>query len=870
MSKLLGGLLLLFCISAPANELPYYTFSNHSAVMLIIEPTSGKILDANKAAAAFYGYSEAVLESKVIQDINLFTAEQVANERHAALNEGRNYFIFQHQTADGSVKTVSVHSTPFEDSDGKPRLLSIIQDMSEQRKLQQDLWHYQANLEQQVMLQTEKIKQANMVQVILLTAVIAVLILSMAVLMTVLVRLRRSNQRAQDQGAKLSAIFDGIKAYLVFTDETHHIEAANGSVLKDFDSLESLKSQSIYTLFDVLDSEKLLTEGTLECQLDARFGYRNVRVSCAPVVSETQAKLGFIYVIQDITEELENEREQRLASTVFATTTEGVLVSDKHNQIQMVNRAFSEITGFGMDEVIGETPAILNSGRHDERFFNALYDDLVNRGHWEGEIWNKRKNGEIYPSWLQVSAVFNEAREIDMYVALFSDITSRKRNEQLMWQQANFDSLTGLANRHHYHVKFDLALKRAAQLEERFAICFIDLDRFKAVNDTLGHHIGDLLLKEAANRINECVRSSDTVARLGGDEFALLLQDISSISDLELVATKILRALANPFHLEGHEAYVSGSMGITLYPDDGTDRKILLRNADSAMYKAKEHGRDCFQFYTSAMHQHAKARSVLESALHKALSNRELSLVYQPIFSQLGSGDLVGCEVLLRWKSELLGHVSPDQFIPVCEELGLILPIGEWVLYHACSQVKAWQDNYGRPLFIAVNVSSIQFKRQDMVELVRKVLRDTKLEAKYLTLEITESVLVENSDKILSQLKALREMGVELAIDDFGTGYSSLSYLKRFPLSKLKIDRTFIRDLPEDEEDKALVSAIILMAHKLNLRVIAEGVETPAQCMFLKNLLCDMTQGYFHSKPVAQQEFEANVLTMQYHKQSHS
>ncbi|PCK30063.1 sensor domain-containing protein [Pseudoalteromonas piscicida] len=870
MSKLLGVLMSLLCVTVQAAELPYYTFSNHSAVMLIIDPATGEIVDANKAAAAFYGYSEAALEAKAIQDINLFTAEQVANERQAALNEGRNYFIFQHQVADGSTKTVSVHSTPFEDSNGRPKLLSIIQDLSEQRKLQQDLWHYQANLEQQVMLQTEKIKQANMVQVILLTAVIGVLIVSMAVLMAVLVRLRHSNQRAQAQGAKLSAIFDSISAYLVFTDETHHIEAANDAVLKDFGEFEQLKSQSIYTLFDVLDSERLLDEGTIECKLGGRFEYRDVRVSCAPVVSEAGAKLGFIYVIQDITDELENEREQRLASTVFATTTEGVLVSDKHNQIQMVNRAFTEITGYGVDEVIGKTPALLNSGRHDDRFFNQLYEALVHKGHWEGEIWNKRKNGEVYPSWLQISSVFNEAREIDMFVALFSDITSRKRNEQLMWQQANFDSLTGLANRHHFHVKFDLALKRAAQLEESFAICFIDLDRFKAVNDTLGHHIGDLLLKEAANRINECVRSSDTVARLGGDEFALLLQDISSINDLEHIASKILRALANPFHLEGHEAYVSGSMGITLYPDDGVDRKILLRNADSAMYKAKEHGRDCFQFYTSAMHQHAKARSVLESALHKALSNRELSLVYQPIFSQLGNTEVVGCEVLLRWKSELLGHVSPEQFIPVCEELGLILPIGEWVLYHACSQAKAWQDSYGRPLFMTVNVSSVQFKRQDMVALVKKVLKDTQLEAKYLTLEITESVLVENSDKILIQLKALRELGVELAIDDFGTGYSSLSYLKRFPLSKLKIDKTFIRDLPDDEEDKALVSAIILMAHKLNLKVIAEGVETPAQCMFLKSLLCDMTQGYFHSKPVAQQDFEANILTLQYHKQSHS
>lgn len=866
MYKLVSALLSLCSVMVAATELPNYVFSDHSAVMLVIDPNSGKIIDANAAAAEFYGYSELELESMAIQDINTFTAEQVANERQAALNEGRSYFIFQHRLASGDIKTVNVHSTPFEDKNGQTRLLSIVQDLSKQRELQQELWHYQANLEQQVMVQTEEIKQANMVKVILLITVIVVLVLSLAILVFTLLRLKRSNHRAQAQGAKLEAIFHSINVYLVFTDESHCINSVNQAAINDFGDISELKSQSIYALFDVLDAEQLIEAGEVECQLHQRFGHRDVRVSCTPVVSDSEQQLGFIYVIQDITDELEVEREQRLASTVFATTTEGVLVADKHNYIQMVNRAFSEITGYGAHEVIGKTPSILNSGRHDGAFFQQMYEDLYNQGHWEGEIWNQRKNGEVYPSWLQVSAVFNESREIDMYVALFSDITSRKRNEQLMWQQANFDSLTGLANRHHYHVKFDLALKRAAQLEERIAVCFIDLDRFKAVNDTLGHHIGDLLLKEAASRIQDCVRSSDTVARLGGDEFALLLQDIESFSDIESVAAKVLRALANPFHLEGHEAYVSGSMGITLYPDDGKDRKVLLRNADSAMYKAKEHGRDCYQFYTSAMHQHAQARSVLEGALHKALSNRELSLVYQPIFGQRGEGGLKGCEVLLRWRSELLGFVSPDEFIPVSEELGLIMPIGEWVLYHACSQAKAWQDSHGEQFFIAVNVSSVQFKRQDMVEIVKKVLRDTKLAPHCLTLEITESVLVENSDKILEQLIALRALGIELAIDDFGTGYSSLSYLKRFPLSKLKIDRSFINDLPEDEEDKALVSAIILMAHKLNLKVIAEGVEAVEQCVFLRELGCDFTQGYFHSKPISDSEFEHHILDAQFER----
>ncbi|MBE0388004.1 hypothetical protein PLUTE_a4575 [Pseudoalteromonas luteoviolacea DSM 6061] len=506
---------------------------------------------------------------------------------------------------------------------------------------------------------------------------------------------------------------------------------------------------------------------------------------------------------------------------------------------------------------MGKTPAIFNSGRHDAAYFTQLYDALSSRGHWEGEIWNKRKSGEVYPSWLQVSAVFDQHGDIDMYVALFNDITSRKRNEQLMWQQANFDNLTGLANRHHYHAKFDIALTQAERKQSRVAVCFIDLDRFKAVNDTLGHHIGDLLLIEAANRIRECTRNSDTVARLGGDEFALLLPEMEMIGDMEKVAEKILTALSAPFHLEGHEAYVSGSMGITFYPDDGEDRKVLLRNADSAMYKAKENGRNCFQFFTAAMHEHAKARSQLEGALHRALSNQELRVVYQPI---VGKDNDLGCEALLRWHNESLGEVSPADFIPISEELGLILAMGEWVLYQACAQARSWLTKTDKPFFVSVNVSSTQFKRQDIVSLVSKVLKDTGLPATCLTLEITETVLADNSDGIEQQLDQLRSMGVGLAIDDFGTGYSSLGYLKRFPLSKLKIDRAFIKDLPEDEEDKTLISAIVSMASKLNLTVIAEGVETAEQLALLQQLGCDYTQGYLHAKPGAARDFEQFLI----------
>jgi diguanylate cyclase (GGDEF)-like protein/PAS domain S-box-containing protein len=834
-----------------ALPLPDVAFTKHSAVMLIIDPASGQIVDANESASQFYGYASDELTMLTIQQINQLTAEQVAKERQAALQEGRNYFIFQHQLKNGEIRTVQVFSSPFT-YQGKALLFSVIQDISAQRNLQTELWHYQANLEQQVALQTAQIQQAAKVKWLLMYAVVFILLACAVVFAVMNFRQRDAKKVAEKDSATLRAIFNAFDDYLVFTDLEHVILSGNQRV--HFAFPKDWVGQKLCDFIDCPEGMALQDNQTAELTVKLGDVSFPAEVRCEAVNDRLGGLQGYLFIIRNIEAKLVAERELRLASTVFETANEGVLVSDRHNRIQLVNRAFTEITGFEQHEVLGHTPDLFSSGRHDTAYFTQLYDTLHKQGHWEGEIWNRRKNGEIYPSWLTVSAVFSHSNEIEMYVALFNDITSRKKNEQLMWQQANFDNLTGLANRHHYHNKFDQELQRAQRDGTRLAICFIDLDRFKAVNDTLGHHIGDLLLVEAAKRIQACTRSSDTVARLGGDEFALLLPDVNTIVDIERIASKILKELNSPFNLEGHEAFVSGSMGITLYPDDGGDRKVLLRNADSAMYKAKEHGRNCFQFYTSAMHERAKARSQLEGALHKALSNKELSVHFQPIVDR--QGHLKGAEALMRWQSPILGDVSPGLFIPVSEELGLIVAMGEWVLYQACAQAKSWIERTGEAFFITVNVSNTQFKRQDLVSLVAKVLRDTGLPASCLTLEITETVLADNSHHTLHQLLALREMGVELAIDDFGTGYSSLSYLKRFPLTKLKIDREFVRDLPDDPEDCALVSAIISMAMNLNLKVVAEGVETREQFSFLRSLHCEMTQGFWHSKPLPANEFE--------------
>ena len=530
------------------------------------------------------------------------------------------------------------------------------------------------------------------------------------------------------------------------------------------------------------------------------------------------------------------------------------MVTDADNKIQMVNNAFSIITGYNQDEVVGKDPSILASGHHDQAFYDEMKASIQQSGTWEGEIWNRRKDGEIYTEWLAITEIRDELGQLEGYVSLFSDITKRKENEVRIHFQANFDTLTGLANRNLFADRFSQALKRAEREKQKLALLFLDLDGFKHVNDTLGHSKGDALLKEVATRLVASLRKSDTVARLGGDEFAVLLPDCAGVEHIEHIATKIQDSVSAPYTLEGHDAFISVSIGITVYPDDGSDTETLLRKADSAMYKVKENGRKHFQFFTQEMDEKAQQRRTLEHDLRRALDNDELSVYFQPII-EASTGEVASAEALIRWNHPVKGVISPADFIPLAEDIGLIIPIGEWVLRQACQAAAAWQKMFARSPRIAVNISSHQFQRKSIFQLTKTILADTGLPADKLIMEITESLLISDDEETLAQLQAIRSLGIDLSIDDFGTGYSSLSYLKKFPITTLKIDRSFVMDVTTNPEDEALIKAIISMAHSLNLKVVAEGVETGEQASFLKSRNCQFIQGYLYSKPLVNEDF---------------
>jgi len=559
----------------------------------------------------------------------------------------------------------------------------------------------------------------------------------------------------------------------------------------------------------------------------------------------------------DLTRLKRTEERLRLLATAFESTRDGVVITDLEPRILAVNRAYSEITGYSEPEVVGRNPRFLQSGRHDRAFYQALWASVRESDHWQGELWNRRKNGEIYPQWLTISMVRNGRGDATHYVGVLTDISQIKNAEERLEHLAHHDPLTGLPNRLLAQSRLAHALEQAQRHGRRVGILFVDLDRFKTINDSLGHPAGDELLQAIAWRLRGRLREEDTLARLSGDEFLVVLEDLHRPEEAAAVARTITDVLANPFILpSGPEIYVNASIGLSLYPDDGSSAIELIQHADAALHQAKMQGRNTYRFYTEALTRVAHERLALENKLRRALERDELVLHYQPLVS-VREERIIGSEALVRWQPPGESLVPPDRFISLAEETGLIVPLGNWVLRVACAQAKAWLDA-GLPLLLAVNLSARQFQQQDMPERVRAVLADTGLPAEWLELEITESTLMEQQGwQAVATLVALKKLGVRLAIDDFGTGYSSLAYLKRFPIDKLKIDRSFVHDIPHSAGDMEIAAAIIAMARSLRLEVLAEGVETLEQLDFLREQGCDAYQGFLSGCPLPAESIAA-------------
>ena len=605
----------------------------------------------------------------------------------------------------------------------------------------------------------------------------------------------------------------------------------------------------VYPIFRRIMDGELETVEYFENHVQCKDGrQRLIAWHNALLTDERGRVIGSISSGQDITDHKRIEERLHQAAAVFEFTAEGVMITDAEMRIVMVNPAFTTATGYSTEEVIGQTPRILQSGRHDHEFYREMWGKLEQTGHWRGEVWNRRKDGAIYPELLTISVVRNDEDQLINYMGVFTDISDIRHAQEELDFLAHHDSLTGLPNRQLFNELLQHAIRSAEREHRQFALLFLDLDRFKIINDTLGHPVGDRLLVDVALRLREVMRGIDTVSRIGGDEFILLLDHLDDPQEAAMVSQRLIERLSQPYEIMGHTLYSGVSIGIAVYPGDGVEGAVLQRNADSALYQAKDEGRGTYRFFDISLAEVARERLALETLLRQAMDHNQLRLHFQPQVD-LARGEVIGMEALARWDSPSLGAISPTRFIPLAEETGLIVPLGEWALRSACRQMRAWMDEEDAPDYVAVNVSAVQLSRSDLPAVVRAALQEFDLDASYLELEITESFVMAGPEAAVRVLQELKDLGVRLSIDDFGTGYSSLAYLKRLPVDRLKVDQSFVRDMLVDANDEAIVRAVIAMGHSLGLNVLAEGVETVEQAQRLKMLGCDSAQGWHYGRP---------------------
>ncbi len=675
---------------------------------------------------------------------------------------------------------------------------------------------------------------------------------------------RRQEQNLRERGEQLRTIIENIPGGVSLMDGNLDFVAFNTEFARLLDFPPELIAKTPLPMRELAlfnarrgdygpgDPEELAAQVVARARTPVAHHFERTRPD-GTIIEVHGAPLpggGFVTIYTDVTERRRAEENLVLAKKVFDNSPEAIMITDEKNRIVSVNEAFTQITGYGPNEVLGEDPRILASGQHDKTFYRQMWDTLRRNGHWAGEILDRRKSGDVYPKWMSINAVMEfPASRVTHYVAMFTDITERKRAEERIHFLAHHDALTELPNRLSLELRLEQALIDARRHDWNVGVLFIDLDRFKVINDTLGHSVGDKLLIEVAHRFTAAVRESDMVARLGGDEFVIVLPDLDNPDAAAHVALKVVSALLAPICIDSHELHTSPSIGISIYPMDGRSVDAILKNAGTAMYHAKALGRNNYQFFAEEMNRVANERLSLEGRLRQALARQELSLHYQP---QITADEtrVVGVEALLRWETPTEGMIAPDRFIAIAEETGLIVPIGAWVLKEACRQLRAWLDAGVSPLRMAVNLSARQLRNADLLATVGEALAESGIPPHLLELEITESAIMEKPEEAIKVLQALKQRGIELAVDDFGTGYSSLAYLKVFPIDHLKIDRSFVCDIERDADDAAIAISTIALAHSLDLKVVAEGVETRDQLTLLQRNGCDEVQGFLFSRPL--------------------
>ncbi|MGA7617047.1 MAG: EAL domain-containing protein [Thermoanaerobaculia bacterium] len=780
-------------------------FENNRAVKLVIDPDTGEITDANLAACDFYGYSREKLASMYVWDLNPLPREVIEAEMQKAKLQNRSFFLFQHRLANGEMRDVEVHSGPIHIR-GRQLLYSIIHDITD----------------------------------------------------------RKQTERALvESEAKFRSIFDFAPVGIYQSTPEGEFLTVNATLARilGYESPDEVMSRHLGEDIYFFTEDRLAVVSRYEstgraADLEVIWKKKDgkaiwVQLNAHAIRDEEGKTLYFEGFVYDITERKRAESTMQSQSAAMEASMDGIAILSDHGQFTYVNQAFVRLYGYSdPEDLLGRRWTMLFDAREYRRFVNDVMPDFRKQGQWRGESAGRRRSGSVFPQELSLTVIENGG-----FVCVVRDITERTYAEEQIKHLAYHDVLTSLPNRLLFKDRLSVAIAQAQRTGRKVAVLFLDLDHFKKINDSVGHNVGDQLLQHVASRIQACIRESDTVARFGGDEFTVLLSTLTRADDAVFIATKILESIRHPFHLSGKETFISTSIGISVHPDDGEDAETLIKNADTAMYQAKDAGRDTYQLFNATISARALERLALETGLRKALINEEFVLHYQPILDR-NLGRVHGMEALIRWRHPELGLIHPADFIPIAETTGLMGAIGAWALRRACRDAVQWQRCGFRSLSVSINLSVTQLQQTSLVHLVRSVLEETMMDPSQVELEITETSAMQDPENSITVLNEIKALGVRISLDDFGIGHSSLGYLKRFPIDTLKIDQSFVRDISTDPDTANIVTAIIAMAHKLRLRVVAEGVETAEQRDFLDRSLCDRMQGFLFERPIPPAEFE--------------